>query len=96
MNPVARGLTGWQHAELVAVGVDHHDPVHVTLADVDLPCAEGEQALDLRQLVAVRPGREVEVIQQAPVTVVRVEHIDLAFESRIAVGILVRPTAKGA
>lgn len=35
------------------------------------------------------PGREVEVVQQAPVTVVRVERIDLAFESRIAAGIVV-------
>lgn len=37
------------------------------------------------------PGREVEVVQQSPVTVVRVERIDLAFESQIAAGILVSP-----
>lgn len=35
------------------------------------------------------PGRRVEVVQHAPVTVVRVERIDLAFEARIAAGIVV-------
>ncbi len=39
------------------------------------------------------PGRLVEIVQQAPVTVVRVERIDLAFESRIAAGILVSPAS---
>lgn len=37
------------------------------------------------------PGREVEVVQHAPVTVVRVERTELAFEPRIARGILVAP-----
>lgn len=37
------------------------------------------------------PGRLVEVVQHAPVTVVRVERIDLAFEARIAAGIVVSP-----
>lgn len=41
------------------------------------------------QAYGVAPGREVEVIQHAPVTVIRVEHLDLAFESRIARGILI-------
>lgn len=41
------------------------------------------------QAYGLAPGREVKVIQHAPVTVVRVEHIDLAFESAIARGILV-------
>lgn len=36
------------------------------------------------QAYGLVPGRSVKVIQQAPVTVVRVEHIDLAFESHIA------------
>ena len=40
----------------------------------------------------VAPGRQVEVIQHAPVTVVRVERIDLAFEARIAAGIVVAPS----
>lgn len=35
------------------------------------------------------PGHEVEIIQQTPVTVIRVERTELAFESRIAAGILV-------
>ena len=40
----------------------------------------------------VAPGRQVEVVQHAPVTVVRVERIDLAFETRIAAGIVVAPS----
>lgn len=39
-----------------------------------------------RQLQAygLAPGRSVEVVQQSPVTVVRIEHLDLAFEAEIA------------
>lgn len=43
------------------------------------------------QAYGLAPGREVKVIQQSPVTVVRVEHVDLAFESNIARGIVVEP-----
>ncbi len=42
------------------------------------------------------PGREVEVIQHAPVTVVRVEHIELAFEAGIARAIVVSAGAGAA
>jgi Fe2+ transport system protein FeoA len=35
------------------------------------------------------PGREVEVVQHAPVTVVRVEHVELAFEASIARAVVV-------
>ncbi|MBK5232880.1 MAG: ferrous iron transport protein A [Thermoleophilia bacterium] len=41
------------------------------------------------QAYGLVPGRRLEVVQHAPVTVVRVERTDLAFESRIAGGILV-------
>ncbi len=41
------------------------------------------------QAYGVAPGRYVEIVQQTPVTVIRVEHIDLAFESAIARGIRV-------
>ncbi|MGV1049422.1 MAG: CbiX/SirB N-terminal domain-containing protein [Solirubrobacterales bacterium] len=41
------------------------------------------------QAYGLVPGRELTVVQQAPVTVVRVEHIDLAFEPRISRGIIV-------
>lgn len=36
------------------------------------------------QAYGIACGREVEVVQQKPVTVVRVDHVDLAFEARIA------------
>jgi Fe2+ transport system protein FeoA len=39
------------------------------------------------QAYGLAPGRSVKVVQQSPVTVVRVEHLDLAFESDIARGI---------
>jgi Fe2+ transport system protein FeoA len=45
------------------------------------------------QAYGLAPGRWVKVVQQSPVTVVRVEHLDLAFESAIAHGIRVETTA---
>lgn len=39
------------------------------------------------QAYGLSPGRKVDVVQQSPVTVIRVEHIDLAFEHSIARGI---------
>lgn len=41
------------------------------------------------QAYGIAPGREVTVVQQAPVTVVRVDHVDLAFEATIARHIIV-------
>ncbi|MDO8795349.1 MAG: FeoA family protein [Vicinamibacterales bacterium] len=41
------------------------------------------------QAYGIAPGREVTVVQQAPVTVVRVDHVDLAFEAAIARHIIV-------
>jgi Fe2+ transport system protein FeoA len=41
------------------------------------------------QAYGLAPGRKVEVVQHAPVTVIRVERIDLALEAVIASAILV-------
>jgi Fe2+ transport system protein FeoA len=41
------------------------------------------------QAYGLAPGRRVEVVQHAPVTVVRVERIDLALEAVIASAVLV-------
>lgn len=41
------------------------------------------------QAYGVAPGRRIEVVQHNPVTVVRVERTDIAFEAKIAGGILV-------
>lgn len=41
------------------------------------------------QAYGIAPGREVTVVQQTPVTVVRVDHVDLAFEAKIAHQIIV-------
>jgi ferrous iron transport protein A len=45
------------------------------------------------QAYGVAPGRWVKVVQQSPVTVIRVEHLDLAFEAEIARGIRVEVPA---
>lgn len=41
------------------------------------------------QAYGIAPGRDLTVVQQAPVTVVRVDHVDLAFETAIARQIVV-------
>lgn len=41
------------------------------------------------QAYGIAPGRVLHVVQQSPVTVVRVDHVDLAFEARIARHIVV-------
>lgn len=50
---------------------------------------EGLPAWQERQLAGygVARGREAEVVQTSPVIVVRVDHVELAFERRIARGI---------
>ncbi len=56
------------------------------VVEIDASVAEWRERL---QAYGLAPGRRLEVVQHAPVTVVRVERIDLAFEARIARGILV-------
>jgi Fe2+ transport system protein FeoA len=46
------------------------------------------------QAYGLTPGGIVEIVQQSPVTVVKVDHLDLAFESVIARGIRVEPVAR--
>lgn len=43
----------------------------------------------LLQAYGLAPGREIRVLQQRPVTVVQVDHTELAFEKEIAEKILV-------
>ncbi len=47
------------------------------------------------QAYGLAPGLELTVVQHAPVTVVRVERTDLAFEPQIANGILVSRVGAG-
>lgn len=56
------------------------------VVEIDASVAEWRERL---QAYGLAPGRRLEVVQQAPVTVVRVDHTDLAFEARIARGIVV-------
>jgi Fe2+ transport system protein FeoA len=73
----------------------------MTLADVPpgsrarIDVLDGLSASRCHQLQAygLAPGRWVKVVQQSPVTVIRVEHLDLAFESDIARGIRVEVAA---
>src|SRR3954468_8747624 len=55
------GSPGGERAELVAVRVGEHRPGNVSLADVEPSGAERDQAIDLRALVVVGVGRDVEV-----------------------------------
>src|SRR5918998_4969887 len=54
-------LSRGQHAELVAIGIGHHHPADLALADVDPSRPEGGETLDLRSLVAGSRWSEVEV-----------------------------------
>lgn len=45
------------------------------------------------QAYGIVPGRRVQLVQRSPVAVVMIEHTQLAFESRLARGILVEPLA---
>jgi Fe2+ transport system protein FeoA len=75
----------------------HRPPAEATLAD--LPCGARASVQDLDALPSrsrerlhaygVTPGKTLEVIQTAPVTVIRVGHLELAFEPDLAGGIRV-------
>jgi Fe2+ transport system protein FeoA len=72
-------------------------PGRRTLADVRPGTTTSVLALDgletrLReqlQAYGLAPGRSVLVLQHAPVTVVRIDHTDLAFERHLSAGIVV-------
>lgn len=74
-------------------------PDGLTLADVPVGATVDVDNLDrlpvesCHQLQAygLSPGRSVEIVQQSPVTVVRIEQLDLAFEAEIARAVSVRP-----
>ncbi len=53
--------TGSQHAELVAVGIRHDHPIDGTLADVDPGRSKRDQTIDLRLLVHMLVGGDVEM-----------------------------------
>src|SRR6266702_4866843 len=46
-------LSRGQHTELVAVGIGHHHPGHLALADVDASRIQGQETVDLRLLITV-------------------------------------------
>jgi len=60
-HPDLVGLPGWQHTELIAIGVGHHHPPDLALADVDASRPEGDETVDLRLLITVDGWSEVEV-----------------------------------
>lgn len=88
MSPAARSPARAGRARLPEVA-----PGEVArVIEIDASAADWRERL---QAYGLAPGRELTVIQHAPVTVVRVERIDLAFEARIARGIVVSPGAAG-
>ena len=54
-------LSGAQHAKLVAIGIGHHHPVDVALADVDSSRPKGDQTVDLGSPIDVLVRRDVEM-----------------------------------
>jgi hypothetical protein len=46
-------LSGRQHTELIAIGICHHHPADIALADVDSSRPEGEETVDFRWLITV-------------------------------------------
>src|SRR4051794_16495037 len=56
-----RALAGSQHTELVAVGIGHHHPVDLPLADVDASRTQRGQTLHLGPLVVAVGWSDVEV-----------------------------------
>jgi Fe2+ transport system protein FeoA len=72
-----RGRRGTREATLADVPPGHRARIEALNG---LPTSQHEQL----QSYGVTFGRWVEVVQQSPVTVVRVEHTDLAFERAIA------------
>jgi Fe2+ transport system protein FeoA len=76
----------------------------LTLADVPAGAVALVEELDglppesrhQLQAYGLAPGCSVRIVQQSPVTVVRVEHLDLAFEPEIARGVRVRKEAASA
>jgi Fe2+ transport system protein FeoA len=49
----------------------------------------GEGWRERLQAYGIAPGREIEIVQQKPVTVVRVDHLELALERNVASHILI-------
>jgi Fe2+ transport system protein FeoA len=64
--------------------------VRVRVSGIGAGAAEWREHL---QAYGISRGREIQVVQQSPVTVVRVDHVDLAFEARIAREIAVEALA---
>src|SRR5215204_2074306 len=60
-QPLRRTSTGSEYAELVAVGVRHHDPADVALADVDSRRPERDEAIHLDQLIGVSWGSDFQM-----------------------------------
>lgn len=53
--------------------------------DASLPAAQRQHL----QAYGLQPGRAITVIAQFPVTIIQIEHTELAFEARIARGVMV-------
>jgi hypothetical protein len=52
---------GGQHTELIAIGIGHHHPADLALADVDSSRPERDETVDLRLLITVSRWSEVEM-----------------------------------
>src|SRR6266511_3016113 len=60
-HPDLVALSGGQHTELIAIGIGHHHPADLALADVDSSRPEGDETVDLGLLITVDRWSEVEM-----------------------------------
>jgi Fe2+ transport system protein FeoA len=74
----------WQNLSEVAVGSTAR-----VLGFADRAAAYRERL----QAYGIAPGRSIRVVQQLPVTVIQVDHTELAFEIELARGILIETIA---
>src|SRR6266498_4234428 len=61
VHPDLVALSGGQHTELIAIGIGHHHPADLALADVDSSRPEGDETVDLGLLITVDRWSEVEM-----------------------------------
>jgi Fe2+ transport system protein FeoA len=104
VDPRESRLARWATALLGRLGVGGAGPAATPIAGgarplttISAPCLvrvvgvapEGGERAERLRAYGLAPGATIEVIQQRPVTVVRIEHTELAVEAQIAGALLV-------
>lgn len=106
VDPRESRLARWATAILDRLGVGEAKPAPLEigggarpLTTISAPCLvrvvdvarEGGERAERLRAYGLAPGATLEVLQQRPVTVIRIEHTELAVEAEIAGVLLVEP-----